>query len=749
MPIQKTRPIGLKTPLGEDVLLLRSMTGSEHLGRLSEYELSVLSSEESVKMDDVLGQNVTVRLEVANDQSRFFNGYVSRFAQTGRTAGYATYQVTVRPWLWLLTRRQDCRSFQELTAPEIIKKVFEDYDFADFDDALSSSYRQRGYCVQYRETDFDFVSRLMEEEGIYYYFRHEDGKHTLVLADSYSAHSLLPGYESVPYYPPTENVVRDEDCVFDWAITREVMPGVCTLQDFDFQKPNVDLATRSKVTRPHALAEFEIYDFPGRYFKEEDGNSYARARIEEFQSQHEQVYGVGNARGFMPGGLFALTGFPREDQNREYLIVSANYDLRSTEFESGSSSANGPRYACRFSAIESKTPYRTPRFTPRPVVQGCQTAIVVGKEGEEIWTDKFGRVKVQFHWDRLGKKDENSSCWVRVASVWAGKQWGGIHIPRIGQEVIVEFLEGDPDRPIITGRVYNADQMPPYGLPGSATQSGLKSRSTMGGSGDNFNEIRFEDKKGSEELYVHAEKNHTNITENDRSEDVGHDRSLHVANNKSEKVDSNKTIEVGVNHTETIGANKTLKVGANHDETIGSNMSITIASMLTETVGINYAETVGAAMELTIGAAFTETVGAVKAQTIGANKTVNIGGSHSVSVGGNQSVSVGSDESRSIGGSRSESVGADASLAVSGARSVTVGKDSGTTVSGASSLAVSKEHTVKAKKVTVVADDEIALKSGSAKVVIKKNGDVVVEGGKITVKGSGDVKINGSKVGIN
>ncbi|MBI4241706.1 MAG: type VI secretion system tip protein VgrG [Candidatus Rokubacteria bacterium] len=733
MVTQKTRPIGVKTPLGEDVLLLRSMTGSEHLGRLSQYELSVLSAEESVKMDDILGQNITIQLEVADDQQRFFNGYVSRFAQTGRTAGYATYQVTVRPWLWFLTRRQDCRIFQDMTVPEIIKKVFQDYDFADFDESLSGSYRKRGYCVQYRETDFDFVSRLMEEEGIYYYFKHQDGRHTLLLADSYGAHSLLPGYEKVPYYPPTENVVRKEEHVHDWAITREVMPGLCTLQDFDFQKPGVDLATRSKIQKRHALADFEIYDYPGMYFKEEDGKNYARARIEELHSQHEQVHGVANARGFMPGGLFELTGFPREDQNREYLIVSASYDLQTAEFETGGPSADGPRYACRFSAIESKTPYRTPRFTPKPVLQGPQTAIVVGKEGEEIWTDKFGRVKVQFHWDRLGKKDENSSCWVRVASVWAGKQWGGIHIPRIGQEVVVEFLEGDPDRPIVTGRVYNADAMPPYGLPDNATQSGLKSRSSKGGTGDNFNEIRFEDKKGNEELYIHAEKNHTNITENDRGEDVGHDRSLHVAHDKSEAIDNNKAIKVGVDHTEEIGANKTLKVGANHDESIGANMTINIASMLTENVGINYAETVGAAMELTIGAAFTETVGAVKAQTIGANKTVDVGANHSVSVGSSETIKVGGDKSDTV----------------SGGKTISVGKDLKEAISGGHTETVTKAYALKAKSISVVAEDEITIKTGDASIGMKKNGDIVIKGKAITVKGSGDIVIKGSKVEAN
>jgi type VI secretion system secreted protein VgrG len=724
MAIQKTRPIGLKTPLGEDVLLVKGMSGSEQLGRLSQFELSVLSPEESVKVDDILGQNVTLQLEVGEDQIRYFNGYVSRFAQTGRSKSYASYQITVVPWLWFLTRKQDCRIFQEMAVPAIIKKVFEDYPFADFKENLSGSYRTRGYCVQYRETDFDFISRLMEEEGIYYFLTHDEGRHTANLVDAYGAHSLIPGYEKVPYFPPTENVIRKEDHITDWAITREVVPGQYSLKDYDFWKPGVDLTTRSKIKRDNALADFEHYDYPGMYYKEEDGKNYARTRIEELHARYEQIHGAGNPRGFLPGGLFELTGHPRDDQNREYLIVSAQYDLRTAEFETAEGGGDA-RFACRFSAIESKTPYRTPRFTPRPVVQGPQTAMVVGKSGEEIWTDKYGRVKVQFHWDRQGKNDENSSCWVRVASVWAGKTWGGIQIPRIGQEVVVDFLEGDPDRPIITGRVYNADSMPPYELPANQTQSGMKSRSTKGGSGDNFNEIRFEDKKGSEEMYIHAEKNHTNITENDRSEDVGHDRSLHVAHDKSETIDNNKTIKIGVDHTETIGANKTLTVGANHTEKIGSNMDINIASMLTETVGINYAETVGAAMELTIGAMFTETVGAIKAQTIGVDKVVT--------VGSKQDTKIGSDKSETVGGSKS----------------VAVSKDLTESINGAHSETVKEDYSLKAKKVVVEADDEISIKTGSASITMKKNGDITLEGKDISVKGSGDITLKANKIQQN
>ncbi len=731
---QKGRPIGLKTPLGDDVLLIRSMTGSEHLGRLFHYEISALSTDEAVDLDKILGQNVTVRLDISASEKRYFNGFVSRFAQTGRSVGMASYQITVRPWLWFLTRRQDCRIFQDMTVPAIIQQVFKDAGFSDFEAQLHEGpYRTWTYCVQYRETDFDFISRLMEQEGIYFYFKHEDGKHTLVLTDSYGGHSLIKGYEKVKYFPPTDNVVAKEDTVYEWALTREVMPGAYALQDFDFEKPGVDLTTRAKVKRQHQGAGSEVYDFPGEYLEEADGKKYATARIQEQQWQFEQAEGTADARGFTTGGLFELTGYPRKDQNREYLIVAGDYELRSTEFETGGSSDDAPQFQIRFTAIESKTPYRTPRFTPKPLIQGPQTAIVVGPSGDEIYTDKYGRVKVQFHWDRVGKRDENSSCWVRVAQVWAGKNWGAMHIPRLGQEVIVEFLEGDPDEPIITGRVYNAEQMPPYDLPANATQSGIKSRSSKGGSGSNFNEIRMEDKKGSEELYIHAEKDHTNITEHDRNEDVGHDRSLHVGHDKSESIDNNKTITVAANHNETIGANKSVTVGNNHTENIGSNMVISVGATLTETVAINYAEAVGAAMELAVGGAY--------AQTVGAAKTELVGGTKSSTIGGSQSEKVGGDVTENYAKNHTITVGAD--------RALTVKKNLGVEVEEKGQVEFKKEFALKAKKIAIEAEDELNIKVGSAELVMKKNGDVTIKGNKISVKGDGDVILKGSKVTAN
>ncbi len=699
---QKNRPVGVSSPLGDDTLLFRGMSAHEHLGRLFQFDLDLLSEDDQIKIPDILGQNMAVRLALPGNKTRYFNGFVSRFSHLGGEGEYAHYQATLRPWLWFLTRTSDCRIFQEMTVPDIIKDVFREHGFSDLlEEALSGSYRTWTYCVQYRETDFNFVSRLMEQEGIYYYFKHKESKHVLVLADSISAHEPYPDYEAIPFYPKVDDApTEDRDRFFDWSLAQEVQSGTYAINDYDFEKPKADLAVKSTISRDHSQAEYEMYDYPGEYLETSDGDNYVRTRIEELHSQYEEVQGTANARGLMTGALFKLTDSPREDQNREYLITSARYDLTMDTYGTGGG-GDGPSFGCSITAIESKQPYRSPRVTSKPVVQGPQTAMVVGKSGEEIWTDRYGRVKVQFHWDRYGKLDENSSCWVRVANVWAGKSWGGIQIPRIGQEVIIEFLEGDPDHPIITGRVYNADNMPPYDLPANQTQSGLKSRSTKEGSGENFNEIRFEDLKGEEEVYIHAEKDHNQVTENDRTEDVGHDRSLKVGNDKSENVGNDKSISVGKNHSESVGDSMTLSVA--NDRTM----------------------------------------------SIGADLTESVDGAMTLSVSKNRSMSVTKDLTESVDGEMSLTVAKDRSSSIGKDLTLDVGKDTKISIGGDKSQEVAKKYILKAKSISIEADDQLEIKVGKAQLKFKKNGDITMDGKKITVKGSGDVILKGSKITQN
>ncbi|VVM74560.1 Actin cross-linking toxin VgrG1 [Pseudomonas fluorescens] len=566
---QASRLAKITSPLGPDVLLLNEMGGGEELGRLFNYELQLTSLDANIDLNQLLGKPMSVGLQLADGGERHFHGIVARCSQNIDQGQFASYQVTLRPWLWLLSRTSDCRIFQNLSIPQIIKQVFRDLGFSDFEDALSRPYREWEYCVQYRETSFDFVSRLMEQEGIYYFFRHEQDRHVLVLADAYGAHTTVPGYASIPYYPKDEQQ-RERDHMHNWHLVQEVQPGSLELNDYDFQRPSASIDVRSAMPRPHTAGDYPLYDYPGTYVQSEDGEHYARTRIEALQTLHEQIEFSGNARGLGSGHLFSLTGFSRQDQNREYLIVGIRYYIVQESLESGGGSGSA-QFESSLTCIDAQQSFRPLANTHRPIVKGPQTALVVGPKGEEIWTDQYGRVKVHFYWDRHDQSNENSSCWIRVSQSWAGKNWGSMQIPRIGQEVIVSFLEGDPDRPIITGRVYNAEQTVPYDLPENATQSGMKSRSSKGGTPANFNEIRMEDKKGLEQLYIHAERNQDIVVEVDESHSVGHDRNksighdevVTVGNDRVRAVKHDDMLMVGFSKTDAISKSYLIEVGEN------------------------------------------------------------------------------------------------------------------------------------------------------------------------------------------
>ena len=475
MPVtQKNRFISIKTGLGPDKLVIHRFSMSESLGRLSQMEIELYSDDHAVKFEDIVGTNATVELDMPNGKKRYFNGLVSRFVQDEHERTYAVYRATLVPWLWMLTRTSDCRIFQKMKVPDIIEEVFKGHGFKDYKLKLSGSYCEWDYCVQYRETDFNFVSRLMEQEGIYYFFEHKDGAHNLILADAPSAHEVFEGYDTLTYRPPTTKQEEMTETVTDWVIEKKIQPGNYVLSDFNFETPKNKLHVNSNVTRQHEAADFEIFDYPGVYGKRDEGEHYVKVRIQELQAQHEILRAQATVRGVCTGSKFTLKGHPRKDQNREYLITGASYEITTSGYEAGAGDAGSEFYSCNFTAMPATETFRSARLTPKPIVQGVQTAFVTGPAGQEVYVDKYARAKVQFHWDRYGKNDENSSCWIRVSQSWTGKGWGHIANPHIGTEVIVGFLEGDPDQPIIVGRVYNADCMPPYPLPASASMIGMK-----------------------------------------------------------------------------------------------------------------------------------------------------------------------------------------------------------------------------------------------------------------------------------
>ena len=744
-------PITLTSPLPAEDLRFESMTASASLSMLGEMTLGLISQKPDLKPEDLLGKPVTVTLELRENTKRYFHGYVTRFGLGAHRGRYYGYQATLRPWLWFLTRTSDCRIFQELAVPDIVKKVFEDHGIADFEFKLFRPYRKWTYCVQYRESDFNFVARLLEHEGIYWYFEHTDGAHKLVLVDSQSAHDAVAGYESLPYFENAAEAPPDIDYISRWHFAREVKTGLVVTTSYDFERPSTSLQVEKKKQRSYELSDYEQFDYQGDYSQADDGTHWVDNRVDELQSRFELLRGSSNAQGLSCGHLVKLARHPREDQNAEYLVTAESVHAHQATSESGSSH----EYSCDFSAIPSGQQFRAPRRTPKPFVQGPQTAIVVGPSGDEIYTDKYGRVKVQFHWDRYGKKDEKSGCWVRVSHPWAGKNFGAIHIPRIGQEVVVDFLEGDPDQPLITGRVYNAEQMPPWELPANATQSGILTRSSKGGAYGNANAIRFEDKKGSEQLWFHAEKNQDIEVENDETHWVGHDRTktidndetVHVKHDRTETVGNNETIAIGVDRTETVGSNETITVGSNRSVSVGASETKTVALQRTHTVGINETIAIGAAQEIAIGALQAVAIGATQTITVGLSQSTTVGTSQTNSIGSNQTTTVGSDQTNSIGAKQTISVGADRTVSVSGAETHSVGKARSTSVAEDDSLKVGKN-------LVIDAGDSVTIKTGSASISMKKDGTITIKGkditidgsGKINVKASGDIVMKGSKI---
>ncbi|HEU4643836.1 MAG TPA: type VI secretion system tip protein VgrG [Gemmatimonadaceae bacterium] len=536
---QANRPIAVTTAAGTDVLLLEGFSGVEGVSMPFRFRLRMVSENASLSADALLHTPATITVRRDDGNDRYIHGMFSRFVQLGRDVAVTHYEAELVPQLWFLSLKRDARIFQNKSVPQIVEQVLADAGLTDYKLKLVGNYSPLEYCVQYRETDLAFVSRLLEQEGIFYFFEHTDGAHTLVLADSPSAVAACPGAGPLRVSPQSRDTTEADDVVFELVSEASVFTGKVALRDYNFQTPNTSLAVQSSGDGNLG----ELYDYPGKYEKTGDGNSYARVRLDMLEAQRKMVHGRGNCPLLVTGHKFDIKEHYRRDLNQSYFLLRVEHDVDAGDFITRGGAPY--RYECRFSAIPASVPYRPPLETPRPVVHGSQTAVVVGKAGEEIWVDKYGRVKVQFFWDRVGQKDENSSCWVRVASTWAGKNWGFIQLPRIGQEVIVDFLEGDPDRPIITGRVYNADQMPPYTLPANQTQSGLKTRSSKGGGTEDYNELRFEDKKGSEQIVMHAQKDLLVEVENDETRNVLHDRTTTIKNDETlEVTEGNEKITV-------------------------------------------------------------------------------------------------------------------------------------------------------------------------------------------------------------
>jgi type VI secretion system secreted protein VgrG len=557
--LQINRPMAVTTPLGADRLLLAGFSGQEGLSQLFTFHLDVLAEHPTdVPFEKLLGQPVGIRLSLALGRQRFFWGICSRLSQGESKRRLTDYRLEVVPALWLLTRRSQSRVFQHQSVPDILREVLQGLDVVY---QIQGTFQPRDYCVQYRESDFAFASRLMEEEGIYYFFTHDEKGHRLMLANTPASHPELPGGPLV--YRNLSPDTLAADVIYDWSKSQELSPGKYTLWDHCFELPHqhleagrplptsVPVGRADHKLRLPANDRLEIFDWPGGYAQRfdgidrggaerpaelskifEDNRRTVEIRMQEGAAASLTLRGASNCRPLAAGHRFTLATVPTDPLTRPqkvegtYVLTSVVHSARQGGYRSGE--GIGFEYHNRFTCIPAALPFRPPRVTPRPVAHGTQTAVVVPPTGGEVATDKYGRVKVRFHWDRAPKDDGDRSCWVRVAQLWAGKRFGAHFWPRAGQEVIVAFEEGDPNQPIIVGSVYNAENMPPYALPQYQTRSGIKTHSTPWGTAEQFNELRFDDKKGHEEIYLHAERNLTTVVESAESRSVGGQRTTTI-----------------------------------------------------------------------------------------------------------------------------------------------------------------------------------------------------------------------------
>jgi type VI secretion system secreted protein VgrG len=749
---QENWPIAVSTPLGPDVLSLVGFTAEESLSRLFTYHLDLIAENQAeVPFEKLLGQSITLELgwsagQAPREKKRFFNGICSRIAQGERDKEFTSFRMEVVPRMWLLTRRVQSRIFQHVSVPEILEKVLANLKVTS---KLHGKYEPRDFCVQYRETDFNFACRLMEEEGIYFYFQHENDKHTLILADTPAGHADMTDPNPVKYYKTGE--VDKAFTVEEWEKVQELRSGKYTLWDHCFEMPHKHLDASKSISPSvqvggvtHKLqvgnnGQLEIRDWPGGYSQRFDGISKGGSpepaelekifkdnvrttgiRMEQEAVLSLSIQGAGNCRNFIAGHKFKLDtldgSLEKELQiDGDYVLTRVQHSARVSGYRSGDVEFE---YQNRFQCIPAALPYRPQRTIEKPVVQGTQTAVVVGPAGDEIFTDKYGRVKVQFHWDAEGKNNADSACWCRVATPWAGKQWGMIHIPRIGQEVIVAFEEGDADKPIIVGSVFNAEQMPPYGLPGSKTQSGIKTRSSLGGSEEDFNEICFEDKKGEELLYIRAQKDQIFAVENDQHLWAGNDRTKEVDHDEDTKVHHDRTESVGNNETITIGVEGT----GNRTETVKGDESITIKGNRTEEVRKD------------------ETI------TIKGNRTEEVKEDEGITIVGNRTKTVKKDETTTINGNRTENVKQDETITISGQRTESVTKTETVTVKETRTHKVGQDDILDVGKVLgIKAGKSITLTTGKATITMTDDGNIIISGVDITIDAKGEKVVKAGK----
>ncbi len=731
-------------PLNESDVVVHRIVGSEGLSQPYGFDIDFFpASGDEVELADLCGTEALISMRRAEEPKRYVHGVLSSVRMTEVLNGKPRYQATLVPTLWRLRHVQNSRIFQDMAVTDIVKAVLDDGGVKQRWD-LSGDYPTLPYCVQYRETDFDFVSRLLEDAGIFYFFEHEPDGHTQVLVDSVS--SAASG--TPPTVPYRREILaadkRDEEYLVRLAQARGVRPTKVALKDFDFERPALAIAGES--AQAAASLDLEWYEYPGGFTDSSVGKNVAQVRLEEWQFGMQTFEGEGNCMTFAPGGAFEVSEHPDDGFDKTLFLVRLEHEATHQE-GSGEVSEIAHTYSNKFVALDSEAPYRPRRRTPRPQAYPT-TATVVGAAGEEIFTDSKAQVKVQFHWDRQGKNDDKSSCWIRCAQVWGGPGWGANYLPRIGQEVLIKFLDGDPDRPILAGATYNGENQPPLTLPDDKTQSTLRSDSSPGGKGSN--EFRFEDQAGSEELTLHAQK----------------DETIEVLADKQQRVGTNESISVGKDLSIQVHGNQDLTVDRDDTSTITQNQTLLVTGARDTLVQGNHSETVGRAQSVVVAGNLSVNVTAVKQESVGGAHSVTVGGAHSVVVAGLMNQVIGGVFSQTVAGTRdevvglnqSESVGQGSQLAMKGDFTADIAgqvlhitaKDHQEEVKGKFACAVTGAATWQGKKLQLKADKLTIVVGGSPILSIDDSGNLSFSANKFAVTASSDLVLKaGGNVILN
>jgi type VI secretion system secreted protein VgrG len=706
--------------------------GHEGLSQLFEFDVT-FASEAALDLDAIVRKPATLSLLVDADAPREIHGIVSRVEEESTDRKWTTYRMTIVPKAWVLLHRMDCRIFQSLAVPAIVEQVLKKAGLttSDYELKLQGTYLVREYCVQYRESDWDFVTRLLEEEGIFYFIdTTPDGGDKIYFADKAAAYAPISGSSTLNFRPSAGGMLTmlapgNHVTAFQYA--EQIRSGKITMRDWNFLKPSLLLESTSSASGKNANTDLELYDFPGEYLAPADGTTMAGVRLGEQGAGIVTATGDSMCSRLAPGLTFTLAEHPRDAFNASYLVTrvmhrGVNAEHYQLQREVGDE-AKEPAYQNQFEVIPAAVLFRPPRVTRRPHIHGVQTAKVVGPAGEEIYVDANCRVKVQFHWDRIGKDDDKSSCWVRVAQTWASASFGAMFIPRINDEVVVTFLEGDPDQPLIVGSIYHGTNVPPYALPDNKTRSTIKTNTSPGGGGSN--ELRFEDKKGSEEVYLHGQKDWTILIENDKNQTVGHDETAHVKHDRTKNVDNDQTATIGHDDTLTVKHDQTMTVQNDQSLTVQNNRTVAVTKDHTETVSGNQSITITKAQTVAISDKQDITVSKTRSLTVTGDVTETMQAKLTVSVTGDVSETMSAKRTVSVSGDHSETIGGKEAINVTG--------DSVETVSG---------------KKTFTVTGNVTITSGASTVTIKPSGEISIQGVKMSIDASGPLAISGATVDV-